>query len=325
MVEPREDILLNFNNIIIERDLDMLFAEAAFTDSAFCRLFVDKTDLKNKEFSVESVELSKTDSDLGESDVTIILNIEGNRYGFLIEDKIDACAMQRQYDRYVERGELGKQNEEYIDYRIFIFCPQKYYESNEEAKKYDHLLTYEECKDFFDSKGDSLSLYRSTLIEQALKKAKRVSQRPVDKTANDFLRKYIEYKDEYYPNLDLSTKEDKNGRWTDYRTELGYVYILHKIEEGYVDLIFPKTADKVVQIKTITEWIRKHVNPDAKIKKAKQSTMIRVSVPKLLIEESFENVDKNKLRQCFDVIQEFADFANIIELADSITLRSYKK
>ena len=84
-----------------------------------------------------------------------------------------------------------------------------------------------------------------TPIGQAIKKAKKPASNNVDEKSNAFLRQYIKYQRQYYPSLDLSTREDRNGGWTDFRTELGYVYINHKIQEGYVDLTFPKAAEKV--------------------------------------------------------------------------------
>ncbi len=313
--------LLEFNNTITERDMDLLFAESVVTDPDFCNLLLDKTDLKGKKFQIEKAELSKTDSNLGESDITVVIDADGDRYGLLIEDKIDAIAMPEQHDRYVKRGKKGIKDGEYKDFRIFIFCPEKYYKNNEEAKLYEHLITYEECKKYFDSKKDPHSLFRSKQIDQAITKAKKPASTTVNVKANTFLKQYISYQKENYPSLDLSTNEDRNGWWTDYRTELGNVYINHKIQEGHVDLTFPKAAEKSDKAKFIAEWVRQHKIPDATVVKAKKSVMIRIHVPQLNIMKGFEFVDKDELNQCFDAIKELTDFANMIELANEITIR----
>lgn len=312
---------MQFNNIISERDMDLLFVESATTDPGFCSLLISKTDLQGKPFHVLNAELSKADNDLGESDITIVIGIEGSKYGLLIEDKVDAIAMPDQHGRYIKRGEKGIRAGEYDDFRVFIFCPKKYYNNNDEAKLYEHLLTYEECKEYFDSKSDPLSAFRSQQIEQAITKAKKPSIINVDEKANSFLRQYINYQKENYPSLDLSTKEDKNGWWTDYRTELGSVYINHKIQEGFVDLTFPKASDKIDRAKIIADWARQHKISDASVVKTKKSAMIRIHVPKLDILKGFEFVDSDELNQCFDAIKELTDFANIIEIANSITSR----
>lgn len=314
-------ISLQFNNTITERDMDLLFAESVMTDPGFCSLLINKTDLEGKPFEVSGVELSKTDGDLGESDITVVIDVEGDKHGFLIEDKIDAIAMPDQHGRYVKRGKKGVKAGEYKDFRVFIFCPEKYYRNNDEAKLYEHILTYEECKAYFDSKTDPLSAFRSRQFEEAITKAKKPPVINVDEKANAFLRQYIRYQKEHYPSLDLSTKEDKNGWWTDFRTDLGYVYINHKIQEGYVDLTFPKASDKIDRVKIIAEWARQHKISDAAVIKAKKSAMIRIHVPKLSILKGFESVDKEELDKCFDAIKELTDFANMIEMANSIASR----
>lgn len=158
-------------------------------------------------------------------------------------------------------------------------------------------------------------------MAQAISKAKKPSPNNVDEKANLFLRKYIQYQRENYPELDLSTKEDKNGWWTDFRTDLGYVYINHKIQEGYVDLTFPKAADKVERVKLIAEWARRHELSGISVVKAKRSVMLRIHVPNLDMEKGFEFVNLKELNKCFSAIKELTDFANMIEVANSITER----
>ena len=310
-----------FNNTISERDMDLLFVESALTDPEFSRLLVDKTDLEGKTFQILSAELSKADKDLGETDITVVIDVEGVRYGLLIEDKIDAIAMPEQHDRYIKRGKKGIEEGCYDDFRIFLLCPEKYYKNNDEAKLYEHLVTYEKCKEYFDKKDDQLSQFRSQQIGQALTKAGKPQNINVDERANAFLKQYIKYQQANYPSLDLSTKEDKNGWWTDFRTELGNAFINHKIQEGYVDLTFPGTADRIDRAKMIADWARRHKITDITSVKTKKSAMLRIRVPKLDIIKGFENVDQDELNQCFEAIKELTEFANIIELTNSITNR----
>ena len=314
-------ISLHFNNTISERDMDLLFIESITTDPGFASFVIEKTDLKGKSVHVLHAELSKADSYLGESDITVIVDVEGTKYGLLIEDKIDAIAMPEQHDRYIKRGAKGVKAGEYQDFRIFIFCPDKYYRNNNEAKLYEHHLSYEECKEYFDSKSDALSAFRSQQIAQAIVKAKKPAPNNVNEKANSFLKQYINYQKENYPSLALSTKEDRNGWWTDYRTELGAVYINHKIQEGYVDLTFPRASDKTDRAKFIAEWARKHKIPDITVVPTKKSAMIRIHVPKLSIMKGFESVDKDELNQCFDAIKELTDLASIFATAIAMTTK----
>ena len=314
-------ITVKYNNTISERDMDLLFAESVATDPGFLGLLISKTDLDREDAKVISVEISKEDSTLGESDITVVIETKDGQYGLLVEDKIDAIAMPDQHDRYIKRGEKAVKAGEYKDFRVFIFCPEKYYTQNDEAKKYEYLITYEECMQHFADKEDALNSYRKQQLSQAIAKAKKPQSVNVDEKANAFLRQYIEYQKAYYPSLDLSTKEDKNGWWTDFRTDLGTVYINHKIQEGYVDLTFPKASEKVNRVKVIADWVRQHKMPNATVVKTKKSAMIRVHVPKIDMLKDFDTVEKDELDQCFAAIKELTDFANIVEIVDSIADR----
>lgn len=312
---------VEFNNTISERDMDLLFVESISTDFGFCKLMLDKTDLSGASFQIISAELSKMDSSFGESDITVVINIDGTKYGLLIEDKIDAIAMPDQHGRYIKRGEKGIKAGEYSGFRVFIICPKKYYENNDEAKLYEHLVTYEECRDYFEGKSDPLSAFRRRQLEQAIAKAKKPAVLNVDEKANSFLKQYIKYQKEHYPSLDMSTRDDKNGWWTDYRTELGKVIINHKIREGYVDLTFSGASEKTDRAKAIADWARRHKIPVASVVKTKKSAMLRIQVPRIDIEKGFESVDYDELNQCLEAVKELTDFVNIIEMANLIAPR----
>lgn len=57
---------------VSERDMDILFMNAFSSDPAFLQMFIDKTDLPKSKYSVEEIELSKSDKD-GESDMIVII------------------------------------------------------------------------------------------------------------------------------------------------------------------------------------------------------------------------------------------------------------
>lgn len=125
---------------ISERDMDMMFLQLFSTDEGFVRLFLEATQFKTDSFSVESIELSKSDPKLGESDITVVLSVDKKKVGLLIEDKIDAIAMPKQAERYEKRGEKGKKNGEYDEFYYYIVCPQKYYDILNQVM--EHLEDY---------------------------------------------------------------------------------------------------------------------------------------------------------------------------------------
>jgi hypothetical protein len=147
--------ICKFRNIS-ERDMDLLFMEAFATDPCFVRLFLEQTSHLGKPFEVVHIEQSKMESGLGETGITVICNIDGEKYVLLIEDKIDAIAMPEQHDRYVKRGQKGVANNEYAGFDVFIVCPERYRNTNAEAMKYEHFVSYEKCREYFSRRTDAL-------------------------------------------------------------------------------------------------------------------------------------------------------------------------
>ncbi len=117
---------------VSERDMDLLFLEEFVSSPKFLNIFLSKVGLENADM-IEA-EQSKVDMEYGESDMTLIVEKGGNKYGILIENKIDAIAMPNQYGRYVERGKIGIKNKEYNDFFVFIVAPSEYLSVNDESR-----------------------------------------------------------------------------------------------------------------------------------------------------------------------------------------------
>ena len=301
-----------------ERDMDLLFMEAIITDKGFAESIIKDANLPEGDFEVMDVQLSRTELDLGESDITVIVDINGNKYGLLIEDKIDAIAMKNQYARYIERGKLAVAKGEYSDFRVFIFAPEKYRESNKEAKKYDYFISYEKHMKYFLEKDDIHSKLRSMQLEAAINKAKSPANVTLNESANAFFVKYRNYQKENYPLLDLRTKETSNGYWTNYATVLGKVYIYHKMQEGYVDLTFPNDAELINLFHEMATWLRKRGLDKLLAVKTGKSAALRIEVPALKIDEAFEETAQSDIVRCFDAINELNELARFFELVRTV-------
>ena len=314
-----------FFNAVHERDMDILFMESLVTDPNFTNLVLSKTRYFGKDFQVLNAALSETEPDLGETDICVVLQVEDKRVALLIEDKVDAIAMPDQHLRYHKRAERGILKGKFDAYEVFIFCPKKYYDNNAEAKKYEIFISYEEFKQYFDSKNDVISRVRSQQLEQAIERAKKPPEANVNEAANLFFNKYKAYQKQFYPELDLRTSEKSNGWWPNYATRLGSVYIYHKRPEGFVDLTFPNAADKIEILQNLASWLRNHKMPDVVAVKTGKAAALRIEVPQMPLTAVFEHMETADIIQCFDAIQTLADLANLIEDAYSISAIKSKR
>lgn len=330
----KENVTYKFGNIQ-ERDMDLLFLESIATDESFVRLLLEKIEkskkpidrtfklekenLSQKMFSVLSVELSATDPELGESDITAVIKIDGIRLGLLLEDKIDAPAMPEQCNRYSMRAVKAMNADEYDEFFVFIICPKKYYCSNNEAQNYPECVTYEEYRDILSEKADGISKAHYQQLDQAIRKAKSAPNVTINEAAVDFFRKYKSYMLAHYKTLDLRNKDGSNAWWPHYGTLYKQAYIYHKVSDGLVDLTFPGSGYNLGALQKATEWLNTNGMPQVRAVKTGKAAALRIEVPVLKQTEPFENVDERDLKKCFDAVQMLSDFAAMLATIHNIT------
>ncbi len=292
-----------------ERDMDLLFLEEIGSDPGFAKLIVNQTKWVGRDFTVDSIELSHTETNLGESDITVILTIENAKCAILIEDKIDAPAMPRQYQRYVERGKLAVESGVYTDFDICILCPEKYYHQNEEAQKYDHFISYEMCAGYFEIAPSPIHSIHHAQIQAAILKAKKPPSVTLNENANAFFIAYKAFQKAHYPALDLRSKDTSNGWWTQYSVHFGKMYILHKMQEGYVDLTIPNVGNQMPILNVVASYARKHGISAIQAVQTGKSGTLRIEVPQLRVKEPFEDTPETDLYACFDAITALSEIA----------------
>lgn len=281
-------------NGVSERDMDLLFLEEFAVNKDFLNLFIHKiedTDLAN--YKVVSEEVSFVDAALGESDLTIILERDGHKVALLVEDKINAVAQPRQYERYVERGNKGVQEELYDAFYVFLIAPAEYFEGNESAQKYPLKVTYEECRDLFLNSTDARSELKYQQLTEAIELGHKPYSKIVDEVSTTFWDGYVRYMQTHYPDIELKSKvreKSKNGDWPTYKTNLDMktVYIHHKmkmkgVEYSNIDLTFNGLAEHREQLKELLkDMLGEHYDPQFGVHKAGKSAVLRLVAPKCL-------------------------------------------
>ena len=274
---------------ILEHDMDMLILEEFSCSINFSKIFLSKVDITSATLCLTWQ--SKTDSDLGESDMTLVFNCEGKKIALLIEDKIDAIAMPEQPSRYVLRGNKGVANGEYDSFYIFIVAPRQYLEHNEKAQEYPNKVSYEEIRDYFETIDDSRKSFKLAQINLAIEKQKNGYQVIKNDLVTDFWRKYIDYKNKYFPNLNLIVSNDikpTNGVWACFRTKDKRI-IYHKSNKGYVDLTFNGCEAAIEEIKQfVARNIGNYYEQGFIIVKTGKSCAIRITVPVINFSMPFE-------------------------------------
>ena len=278
-----------------ERDVDLVLARAFYEQNGAAQLFLKNGD-KILQVQHSAMELH------GESDLQIIVQRNGSSHAILIEDKVDAPAQPDQYQRYCERGDRGKAENRWDEYTVFIAAPQKYLESDREAKKYPNKVSYEEIRDTL--KNDPFSL---AIIETALKKSEGILPSVVDDAVTAFWDEYYNYHGEHAPDLLLHINRGKKGpnaTWPDFATKLRGVKILHKSEKGVVDLQFRGMGGKLEQLESMLPAR----DSDMKLVKAGNSAVVRIHVPVMDFSKDFA-IYEREIAVVFDAVNRLNQLA----------------
>lgn len=295
---------------IIERDIDMVILEEFASSQEFCDIFLSKIGLAG--VKVLELEHSKTDIELGESDITVIVQAGDKKHGLLIENKIDAIAQPNQCQRYFERGNLGVKNADYDNFDVFIVAPQKYINEDDEAMKYPNKVLYEELEVYFKEKTDVRSKFKLVLIEQAIRHQKSGYKVVEVASVTDFWNMYIDYQEKNYPQLNsLNSRGPKGARstWPMYKTVHKDVTIVHKMEKGYVDLSFRGGCDKInMLVSFLEESIGEIKKMGMTVEVAGKSAVLRKKVPVIDVFDSFNRYE-SEVEVGFKVLDLINDIA----------------
>lgn len=281
-------------NGVSERDMDLLFLEEFAVNRDFLNLFTQKIEgVDLADYEIVSEEVSFVDAALGESDLTVILENKGHKVALLIEDKINAVAQPRQYERYVERGEKGVREKLYDAFYVFLVAPAEYFNGNDSAEKYPLKVSYEECRNLFESCTDARSKMKVQQLTEAIEQGHKPYIKVVDSTSTSFWARYVRYMQIHYPDIELKSKvgeKSKNGDWPTYKTGLDMkaVYIHHKmkmkgVDYSSIDLTFNGLAEYREELKTLLkEMLGEQYDAQFGVHKAGKSAVLRLVAPKCL-------------------------------------------
>lgn len=267
---------------VLERDIDLLVINKIINDRKILNFFVEKVGLSN--YELFSVEHSHMDLELGESDITIIVKKENKKIALLIENKIDAPAMDLQPERYIKRGNKGIESNLYDDFKVFIIAPKQYITSNIYAEKYPNKISYEELKEIMNDDE-----YAISLLDKAIEEKEKGYMVLENKMVTEFWKKYYAFIKNNYPKIKIHEVNGPRGSkasWPELITDYKQIKIIHKADRGYMDLTFSKMAEN---ISIFNKYIDQKIINNYKVVETGKSLAIRIEVPCIDFKNKFED------------------------------------
>ena len=295
---------------VYERDMDlMLMRKLALEPEFLKQVFLSQVGLEN--CSMDSVGVSHSVfTEDGETDIEVVLTLsDGRRVALLIEDKIDAQAMEQQADRYRIRGDKAVKEGKYEEYYVFITAPQKYLETNAEAKKYPHKVSYEAIREQLTAPFDKAVLDAALEGYGGVKLAR-------DQQVTAFWDKVYDFVDAHYHGLFKIDGERGlprsgiPGQWITIRCN-NLFCINIKSDRGYADLEINNYADK---FETFCKDNKSLIDEEKLfIRTAGKALAVRKYIAPIDFTQPFETQEP-ALRTAFDAARELQELIHKIKL-----------
>jgi hypothetical protein len=304
---------LKFIPYIAERDVDLLVLEELSVSENFREWFTGLVFGEHVYRSKHGTWHSVYSDNLGESDLLFLfIDKSGALSAILIENKIDASPMLKQGERYRKRGEKGIKDGSWKSFKTCIIAPKKYLESVKNSGVYDAEVSYEKIHSYFKSMSnkDLRFAYKAEILLEGIEKNRRGYQSDINEQMTNFVKQYVEFANENYPELNIQEAIPKpaGANWITFHPDIlppiG-IGLAHLMTSGFVKLLFNGQANNYEKI---FEKYKSRLSEQMAIGVAGQSVAIYMKVPKLTpMKKSFDeqrdkaNVALKRLSQIVNV------------------------
>lgn len=276
---------LKFISSVAERDVDFIILEELEVSAEFRAWFsarVYETPVFRERIGAWH---SVSDAQLGESDLVFLFEAEdGSRKAVLIENKIDAPPQPDQGNRYRERGEEGRQDGSWDEFRTCIIAPRRYLGSSKHSEKYDAEVSYEEIMAHFVGRGTQHArlAYRATLIQEGIEKNRRGYRPKISEPMTVFVQDYVAYARENYPDLCVQDAKPRpaGSTWIEFhpKGKPKNIQVMHQVTAGFVKIFFGGMAD---QLEILREKYKDQPIADLEVQGTGKSVALAVPVPEI--------------------------------------------
>jgi hypothetical protein len=205
----------------------------------------------------------------------------------LIENKIRAGFQPDQAKRYRARGDEGK-GQEWSEYWTCLVADTKYFTEKDD---FDAVVSLEALLEYFSTKTDERSRFRTRILEQTIQKYEATGLQTIDHGMTRFRALYAAESARVLDPRQWVYDKPRDAWWDDTwfffrRTAWPKaVQIRHQARTGYVDLILP-TSNQAPLRAVVEQWVASYpqgpVPTIEVIPVGKNKCAFQIRVPKLV-------------------------------------------
>lgn len=181
-----------------------------------------------------AIRRSVAETSLGETDIELVVETHDDRCGILIENKVRAPLMDRQFARYRMRGEAGIRNNQWQRFKVILMSPRSYFQTLafEHSSQIDANLSYEVVVDFLAERPEFA--FKRHVFESAIADFRKGYVKSPDAAMMEFYQNYWTVASSEFPQLRLIKPEvvGKDGSWIYFPPLYGgnRVRLIHKFK-----------------------------------------------------------------------------------------------
>lgn len=278
---------------IRERDVDLLLIEELTVTPPFREWLLDALEIDSRSVDeVLGVWHSVSDTELGESDVEVGLQLNGGRrLLLLIENKIDASFQDAQLQRYRERGRKAVDGN-WDEFSTVLFAPRSYLATARETDVVDGTLAYEDVREWFDARDARRAAYKADVLTEAIEQNRRGYVSEPDEAVTAIHRQYWAIANEAFPELGMEQPDGvpSGNLWVRFKPRAlpADVQLVHKMGRGDVDLQFSGAAESAEEF---VEKYEPQLEQDMRIERTGKSMAVRIAVPTIATEGAASDQD----------------------------------
>ncbi|ANM04682.1 restriction endonuclease family protein [Rhizobium phaseoli] len=225
-----------------------------------------------------AIRRSVADTSLGETDIELVVENQGTKSAILIENKVRAPLMDRQFARYRMRGDAGVTAGQWQRFKVVLMSPRSYYDllSADHASHIDANLSYEQIVDFLAPLP--AFAFKRHVFESAIQDHRKGYAKSPDTAMMEFYGNYWAVASTEFPQLRMLKPEvvGKDGSWI-YFPPLyagNGVRLIHKFKGIGCELaIVTKNAE------TLAESLGPLLEPDMIVRPTRTMAFVNIRTP----------------------------------------------
>jgi hypothetical protein len=225
-----------------------------------------------------AIRRSVADTSLGETDIELVVDSRGTKCAILIENKVRAPLMDRQFARYRMRGEAGVANGQWERFKIILMSPHSYYDllAEDHASHIDANLSYERIVDFLAPLAEFA--FKRHVFESAIQDYRKGYVKSPDTAMMEFYRNYWAVASAQFPQLRMLKPEvvGKDGSWIYFPPlyQGNGVRLIHKFKGIGCEL-----AIVTMNAEQLSEVLTPFLEPDMVVRPTKSMAFVNIKTP----------------------------------------------